>query len=234
VGEILSATLELYARYWRGFLVMALAVIAPIDLLLYGVIGRYLWSGYGGTLTPAAALLLALEPLVLTIPLVTAVHVRAVMSIGRGRRPPVLDSLRAGWNDLPQVSWAVLFAIAGVALGFVLFIVPGIWLAVSWVFAAQAVVVEGRRGTGALRRSFELVRGRWWRVFGIVVLLSLLGSAASGILSRPLNAAADSLNSGALALVSQIVADTIAMSFFALAGTLLFFDLRARGPVSAD
>jgi hypothetical protein len=174
--------------------------------------------------------LLAFEPLVLTIPLVTAVHVRAVMAVGRGERPPVADSLRGGWNDLPAVSWAVLFAFAGAALGFLAFILPGIWLAISWEFTAQAVVVEGRRGTDALRRSFTLVRGRWWRVFGIIVILSLLAQVASGIVSVPLDAIARSVDSGAVYTASRIVGDTIAYSLTALAGTLLFFDLRARGP----
>jgi hypothetical protein len=229
-GEILSAALELYRRYWRGFLVMAFAIVGPIDLILYGLVGGYAWSDYDGAVSPLAGALLAFEPLVLTIPLVTAVHVRAVMSIGRGERPPVWGSVRAGWDDLPAVSWAVLFAIAGSALGFLAFILPGIWLAVSWEFAAQAVVVEGCRGTAALRRSFELVRGRWWRVFGIIFLLSLLAQAASALVSLPLDALARSVDSGALFTLSRIVGDTIAYSLIALAGTLLFFDLRARGP----
>lgn len=228
-GEILSAALELYRRYWRGFLVMAFVIVAPIDLVLYGLIAGYGWSGYDTTVPPLASLLLTFEPLVLTVPLVTAVHVRAVMSIGRGERPPIWGSVRAGWDDLPAVSWAVLFALAGSALGFLAFILPGIWLAVSWEFAAQSVVVEGCRGTAALRRSFELVRGRWWRVFGIIFLLSLMARAASAVLSLPLDALARAVDSGAVYTVAQIVGDTIAYSLIALAGTLLFFDLRARG-----
>jgi ABC-type anion transport system duplicated permease subunit len=47
------------------------------------------------------------------------------------------------------------------------------------------------------------VAGRWWRIFGIAVVISLL-------------------------LAGQIVADAIALSFAALAGTLLYFDARAR------
>jgi hypothetical protein len=229
-GEILGAALELYTRHWRGFLVMALAVVGPIDLILFGGFAGYLWSDYDGAVSPLAGLLLAVEPLVLTIPLVTAVNVRAVMAIGRGERPPVWGSVRAGWNDLPAVSWAVLFALAGTALGFLAFIVPGIWLAISWAFAAQSVVVEGRRGTAALRRSFELVRGRWWRVFGIVLLLTLIAAAARSLLAAPLEAVARSADSGAVYTVAQIVGDTIAYSVTALASTLLFFDLRARGP----
>ena len=51
--------------------------------------------------------------------------------------------------------------------GLVAFVIPGIWLAVVLYFASQAVVAEGRPPIEALRRSRELVRGQWWRVFGI-------------------------------------------------------------------
>ena len=68
---------------------------------------------------------------------------------------------------------AILLAAVGVALGLLLLVIPGIYLAVRWFFVPQAVVVENARGPAALRRSRELTSGTWWRTFGIILLANL-------------------------------------------------------------
>ena len=49
-----------------------------------------------------------------------------------------------------------------------------IYLGVRWGFYAQAVLIEETSATNALKRSRELVRGVWWRVFGIMLAIFLL------------------------------------------------------------
>ena len=49
-----------------------------------------------------------------------------------------------------------------------------IYLGIRWGFYAQAVLIEETSATNALKRSRELVRGSWWRVFGIVLAIFLL------------------------------------------------------------
>lgn len=227
-GELLSASFEIYARYWRGFLLMALAVVGVLDLALYGVVGGLLWSDYDGSLSPYQIALVAIEPFLITVPLVTAVHVRAVQAIGQGRRPPVGRAIKLGVEDLPAVSLAVLLALVFVFTGLILFIVPGIYVAIRVAFAAQAVVVEGLRGFGAISRSWGLVDGLWWRTFGLLVLIGVIGGAASNIIATPFDALARGLDSGAVRVLAEIVGNTISFSFTALTSTLLFFDLRAR------
>ena len=41
-------------------------------------------------------------------------------------------------------------------------------------FYAQTVLIEEHSATNALRRSRELVKGAWWRVFGIMLAIFLL------------------------------------------------------------
>jgi hypothetical protein len=226
-GEILSATLEVYGRYWWQFLLMAFAVVAPIDVVLYGIIGGQFASS-DPTVTPYVASLEIFEPIVLTIPLVTAVHVRAVQVIGEGRPPDVATALREGFVLLPAVCWPIVLAFLGALLGYICLILPGIWLTVRWAFSAQSVVVDDLRGVAAIKRSSSLVDGAWWRVFGILILLYLIGGAAAAIISQPLGSLARSADSGVIAEVGTFVGEALSYSFFALAGTILFFDLRAR------
>ena len=66
-----------------------------------------------------------------------------------------------------------LFSIA-VIFGLVLLVIPGVYLGVRFSFAESAVVAEGICGPAALRRSFELTRGRFWSIFWLLVLTVLI------------------------------------------------------------
>ena len=57
-----------------------------------------------------------------------------------------------------------------------------IYLATRWGFYAQAVLIEETSATNALRRSRELVKGTWWRVFGILFAIFLLAFMIQTIL----------------------------------------------------
>ena len=53
-------------------------------------------------------------------------------------------------------------------------------------------MIDGERGTGALRRSWELVQGFWWRTFGLVVVVNLVvATLLALVISAPFTAIAD-------------------------------------------
>ncbi len=58
--------------------------------------------------------------------------------------------------------------------GFVLLIIPGIIFMVWYCFAPMIMVAEGKKGRAALAQSKAYVAGRWWKVFGRIVLLNLI------------------------------------------------------------
>ena len=57
-----------------------------------------------------------------------------------------------------------------------------IYFAVRWGFYTQAVLIEETSARNALRRSSELVKGTWWRVFGILLAIFLLAFMIQTIL----------------------------------------------------
>ncbi|MGC5362650.1 hypothetical protein ACPXCE_13370 [Streptomyces sp. DT24] len=60
-----------------------------------------------------------------------------------------------------------------------------VWLAVKFSLAPTAAVFEEQRPVAALRRSALLVRGEWWRVFGITALAGIVASAVSYFVQLP-------------------------------------------------
>jgi hypothetical protein len=58
-----------------------------------------------------------------------------------------------------------------------LLVLPGIWLATRWSLFAPAISRERLAPLGGIRRSNELVRGRFWAVFATVTLSLLIEHA---------------------------------------------------------
>ena len=63
-----------------------------------------------------------------------------------------------------------------------LVLVPfSIYFAVRWTFTAPAVLLEESRIRRAFERSRDLARGKWWRVWGLLICFSILSFAIQQI-----------------------------------------------------
>jgi hypothetical protein len=60
-----------------------------------------------------------------------------------------------------------------------------VWLWVRFGLASPALMLERQGVIMALRRSTRLVRGAWWRVFGILLLAMLIVALVQGLVSMP-------------------------------------------------
>ncbi|MEV5197431.1 glycerophosphoryl diester phosphodiesterase membrane domain-containing protein [Streptomyces sp. NPDC053720] len=75
---------------------------------------------------------------------------------------------------------------AGLALlGFMAALCVVIWLMVRFCLASPALMLERQSITTSMRRSAKLVRGAWWRTFGILALTGLLTLIVVVIVSIP-------------------------------------------------
>ena len=229
LGDLLSVSLGLWFRHLPLFFALAFVVVAPVVLLVDGV-----WAGtlddVDATDAPVEAGLVSMLLQLTVVPaLVTAMHVITVQDIARGDSPSFGRALRSAFAVLVPVGLVVVLYALAVGLGFLALIIPGVWLAVRWYFGAQAAVVDGSRGIDALRRSGELVHGMWWRVAGILFVLGLLGAIVAGVLAAIAGVVVGVLGDADAGIaVGNVLLQTLAVSWTAVAGTLLYFDLRAR------
>lgn len=233
IGGLFGDAFTAYVRNFGAFLAIGTAVVVPVELIVSGIGLGELSGGYDPTNTGATTAVLIAQSYLLIGPLMTAMVIHALLAVADGRRPNVRLAITSGLEAFRPIFLAVLIAAVGVAAGFLLLILPGIWLLVRWYFVPQAVVVDGRRSVTALERSAELVRGSWWRVFGLVIFATLATDIPGTLIQLPFNAWASSADSSAIALVGAIVASAIAAPFEALMLTLLYFDLLARRSLPA-
>jgi hypothetical protein len=223
IGDILAGALGLYRRYPWLFAILALGVIAPYDLVVLAVTGVGPLET-GSNQNTQSYLLLLLLNLSLVGPLISALHVHAVIRIGEGSRPSVREVALRGLQVLPVVVAAEVMATLGIALGFLALVVPGILLALRWSVVAQAAAIEQQGWLPALRRSGQLTRGHYWHIFGLLFVTGLL----TAVLTRAAAAIPPGSSSGAGAVALGIAVHTLTASFAALTLALLYFDLLAR------
>jgi hypothetical protein len=231
IGEILSTALQLYRRHWRTLLTIAAVVVVPITLLHYlvgdlvrtqgestrnGVVETARWSvGIAGLVAALAGILMYL--------ILTGAITRAVAAEVAGQDPSVEQSYRFGFHRLGSVLLvSVLVGLATIG-GLILFIIPGIYIGFRLCVSIEALVVEGRRGTEAMGRSWGLVGGHWWHVFGTVVVGGLLTGIVNAVITAPFGDTGWFVQA-----VAAAVATVVTLPYSALVGVLLHLDLRAR------
>lgn len=57
---------------------------------------------------------------------------------------------------------------------YILLIIPGIIFTVYWAFAVFIFLNEKKKITASLKESKALVKGRWWKTFGYIILLTII------------------------------------------------------------
>ncbi|GAB4485633.1 MAG: hypothetical protein OHK006_12120 [Thermodesulfovibrionales bacterium] len=127
------------------------------------------------------------------------------------------DALAAGWRRLWDFIW--LYSAAGFIIigGFMLFIVPGVLLAIFFSFS-QFILAEGReKGMRSLLLSRECVRGLWGQVFLRLLVVWLISMAV-----------------GSVPLAGPILS-ILAMPFSTVYAFLTYESVKmVKGPVSFD
>lgn len=224
VGGILGEAWKLYTRFFRRFFVIALIVYLVVNLL-NAVIGSLI--GHGAGIAALLALITLVISLVGTFWLQGAL-VYAVSDVRDGtidttvsqvfeRIQPLLGTLIA----------AGLLAGLGIAIGFVLLIVPGLVLLTWWCLIVPVIVLEGKQVGESFTRSRELVRGHGWTVFGVVIVSALAVAIASGIIESIFSF----LGSFLRYWIGGSIASAIVGPFFAVALTLVYYALAEQPAV---
>ena len=123
--------------------------------------------------------------------------VKLVQDVQDGRRDNSIGDLIRSVEPVfwPLVGVSILFGL-GVGLGFILLIIPGLFLLVIWSVVAPVTVLERPGVFHAFGRSRALVRGNGWNVFGVIVLVFLavvVVSVAAGVAAESLGTVGRSL-----------------------------------------
>jgi hypothetical protein len=213
LSGVLSEAWDLYRRFAGHFLLIAF-VIYVITAVLVALLslGKIPGAIIGDIISFAATYV------------VQASLIKAVQDVRDGRVDLDLsETVRAAGPFILPVIGASILAGIGIAIGFVLLIVPGLILLTYWCLIIPFIVLGGAGVFEAFGNSMRTVRGYAWRVFGTYVLVFLILIAFGivfGIVLRLLPV-------WVRTFVNSVVTGTLISPFLALVATLIYYRLTA-------
>jgi TRAP-type C4-dicarboxylate transport system permease large subunit len=223
IGGVLSEAWNLYKRFLGRFFLTALIVFAILDLL------SALAAAAAGDGWVSGALwgLVAVTIGVVGYFWVQAALVETVQDVRDGRADRSIgETYRAVQPVLPAVIVAGILAGIGIGIGFILLIIPGLFLLTIWSMLIPVIVLERRRAGEAFTRSREVVRGNGWQVFGLVLITFISLGIVSGVIRALFAPLPDFLD----AWLGSLVAHSLTIPFAAAALTTAYFRLTAQTP----
>ncbi|HJS49108.1 MAG TPA: hypothetical protein VJ745_02200 [Gaiellaceae bacterium] len=235
-GQILAASGRMYVKRAPLFLGIGLSLIPIVFVMtllqwlsLEGLDAVGITStgeSAGGSALIAAVI--GTTMVLLGLAFVQAATACALVEIDQGGSIGAAAAYRLAFRRIgPLLGAVALFVVVWVVLTATAFLIPlAIWLAVRWCLLAPVVELEGLGAVAALRRSGQLVRGRWFRTASLVGL-----SAAISLVVGPLLGAllifATSFPLAVLNVVAGIVY-VAALPFVGVVTAYTYLDARAR------
>ncbi len=143
-----------------------------------------------------------------------------------GKKPSIGSAVVAFRYSLPALllAWLIIgLLLTGMLISLVL-IPLAIILTVRWSFIVQVIQREGLGAAQARRRSSEIVKGFWWRVFLMQIIIAVVGTIPLLVLTPVSNV----LNNVVADYALAAIAAWLAIPFTAIARTMLYADIRLR------
>lgn len=235
-GQILAVSGRMYVRRPVVFVGIGLLFI-PIALLVtalqwvvlegLGAIG-IVTTGESAGGSALAALAIGAALALAGLGVVQAATTAALLEADEGRSllaPVAYRQVVRRHREL--LSAIALFVLAWLVLTALPLLVPlALFLAVRWALLAPVVLVEGKGGLAALRRSSALVRGRWFRTASLVGVGALVSLVSGPLVGALLILVAD-VPLAWLNIVAGLVY-ALALPFVGLVTAYTYFDARAR------
>ena len=236
VGELLTDAFELYRRHWQNLFVIVAVIVIPLSFLQVlvgdfwirqGLTEEELRNGVEVTVNGAfvggilASIVVAITSILMWT-ILTGAITRAAAGTFLGRDLEIGESYRYGFARFWSIVLVGLLSGLAIAVGFLLLIVPGFIVLTFLTCAIPALVIEGTRGRQALRRSWNLVRGRGWPVFGTIIVATLVTSLVNSLLTAPFG------DNWAARSIGASIASVITMPYMALVGVFIYLDVRVR------
>ncbi len=238
LGDLLNETFAVYGRSFRYMIVLVAIIQVPTSIvvqLLSETIAGFVIVGFLSAMANG---------------LVNGALAFATGQSYFDNRISVGSSYqRVGWRLL---SILLLSLIPAVLLGGVLglsriesdltafLIFPTVGLVIYliyWSVAVPSIIFEGHKAVGALKRSYQLIEGQWWRVFGISMVFGLVALGLVILVSLPFAIAVgfsmgegeeSNLASTIMGFLGTTATSVIVPPIVFIAGTLVYFDLRVR------
>jgi len=213
VGNVISRVFGIYGDQFVVLFLSALAVniAAGVIIVLLTLVGSIV------------GLLVGFLILIVANFFYTGMVVRLVEDVQDGRLDASVGQLFESVAPvvLPLIGAGILAAI-GIAFGFLLLIIPGIFLLTIWAVVAPCVVIERTGVTGAFGRSYALVKQSFWQTLGAILVMALIYF----VIGLIIGAIGTALGDDVVGAIFRIFGNALTAPLIVLAAAVIYFELR--------
>jgi hypothetical protein len=166
--------------------------------------------------------------------LIYLVITRVVLERAAGRPASRMgEHFGAALSRLPLTLVAAILYALGVAAGTLLLVIPGIYVAIRWMLWFVVILTEGGGPLGALRRSWRLMKGHWWRAFVILTVCFVLVAIIGAVVGMVFGAIGGALRLDQVTLLlgiqlSQVLVNVFTVPAIAAVMVSIYHDLKLR------
>jgi hypothetical protein len=214
---VLREALVVYRRHSWGLMAAAFVIFAPLALLDGALEIFEAETPVTRVLERIAAALLHLLGDVFYAGLVATAVI--AWRRGGGRQRPIDVARALPWGTIIALDFLLAF---GTAVLLVALIVPGVWFYTVFSLAPAVAKIEHLGVRRSMGRSRELVRGNFWRVLAVMVIV--VGGAA--LLEELVQLGVETFVGNA---VAHLAVQTLTVPIYGLVTVLMAFHLRGDG-----
>jgi hypothetical protein len=242
IGGVLDSAIRLYRDSIRRSWVLALLYSAA--LAVFGLVWALTLGNVVGPAKPDPRQIFAMmfSPVMLvTLAVGTVVSfvfygalMKTLSAWAQGNEAlPLGTAIAIGVRRLPAVLLGCIINGLAVAIGFILLIVPGVYIFGKMPLWMAAVFVDDVGAMEGLRRSWRLTRGRWWHgavIITVAVIMIYVFALAFGLVSGAIGALAH-LSLTGRQVINQLFAvasNMIVLPMFASILIVMYHDFKLR------
>jgi hypothetical protein len=223
LGDILSGSWTVFKEHFKTVFLILLIVNVPIFIVESMIPDdeSALEEGESGLLKMLGSSIISYASYAITV-LATMGIAFVIEGALEGKKIPYDLALKRSLSRWVAVmltgilAWLILLGLT------LLFIVPGIIWAVYYTFYVLVVALRGKIGKPALNYSKSIVKGQWWWVFWVTLVLGILHLFILGFIALPF------LLLAPRSLISQIIATPLGLivsGFYTVTLVIFFLNL---------
>jgi len=244
IADILDTAIRLYRHNFTLFM----EIVAVVQVFLMAIYMIGMWAVSQTVMTTAGEeipweILLGLGPIgllyiggwILLFPVSEGALAFAISETYLGRRISVLEAYRRMWPLIWRLLGTMILVSIVISLGTGMCLIPGLLVWVWFAITTPIVALERSWGPTAMDRSYRLVSGHWWRVFGALLLLQLIIIVATVAVSAvPVVAVmllfgeSSPLLTQSLTTAIQTIGNIVVRPVLMIGTVLIYYDLRIR------
>jgi hypothetical protein len=176
LGEVLSDSLKLYRNSLLGVLPLSVLIIfiGSLPSIMQLISGQPVAAPADMQQFMRLPNLLITVVEILITPVLMAILIHGMRGLALGEGHSWSQSLQVVMGKLPAIFCAFILSSLLIVGGFMLFVFPGVFMSMMFMFCVPLVVLDNVGGIIALERSWTLVWGHWWATFVLMLVPMLI------------------------------------------------------------